>query len=287
MPTKAPVNEACSPRPPSSEMTEASSGGPAGCHSSLRRRKRRWRSPAGPWRHGRGREELLGRAVDLDGEVDGAVGDRSRRVEGEGELPSGQSPGQDRMVRRGAEGRVVADGEEVELVPVVVGREARRLLVGVGPKGGEPGFGAAVVLLAARDEGLLEPGADRLAGVEAERLAGQGENPLRGRGAKPLEVRRQRRAGEAVLDRAVGLGLGGAGGAGPRRRGRGRRGRDGASRPRPRCRAGARSRGRAGCGACRGAGGCRGACGRQGRRGSRRSGRGRRAGAAHRGRPSR
>ena len=47
--------------------------------------------------------------------------------------------------------------------------------------------------------------------MQAQGVAGQGEEALGVGGAEPLEVGGQRRAVEAVLDRAVGLGLGGAG----------------------------------------------------------------------------
>ena len=110
-------------------------------------------------------EEALGGAGDLDGEVDGAVGERDRALEREGEAAVGPVAGAGEDGEDAAEAGVVADGEEVELVAVVVGREAGGLLVGVGGEGREAGLGAVgEVLLAAGDQGLLEPAADRTRG---------------------------------------------------------------------------------------------------------------------------
>ena len=194
-PTKAPVKEPCSPRPPSSEMTLASSSGPAGCHSPPARQKKRCVAPS-----------------TSTARSSGPSGSGIGGCEREGEAAVGPVAGAGEDGEDAAEGGVVGDGEEVELAAVVVGREAGVLLVGVGGEGGEPGLGAvAQVLLAAGDQRLLEPAADRLAAREAQGLAGQGEEALGVGGAEPLEVLRQRRAVEAVLDRAVGLGVGRAG----------------------------------------------------------------------------
>ena len=219
----------------------------------------------------------------------GPSGSGTRRSSGKVRRPSGQSPGQLIIVSTRPSAGVVGDGEEVELVAVVVGREARRLLVGVGVEaraGSRRGSGSA--------PGGARPAPARTSCRSHSRpcrrsaVAGEGEDALGLGGAQPLELGRQRRAVEAVLDRAVGLGLGGAGRArAPRARARGRRARGGASRRRPRRSSGSRSRGRAGSGAGRAAGGRRGGCGRSGRPASRRSGRGRRAAAARRARPSR
>ena len=64
----------------------------------------------------------------------------------------------------------MGDGEEVELAAVVVGREPRGLLVGVGREGrGAGSRRGSGMLLPARDQRLLEPAADRLAAVQAQR----------------------------------------------------------------------------------------------------------------------
>ena len=109
MPTKAPVKEACSPRPASSEIRLASSSGPTGVQSPPVRQKKRWRA-----------------SVDLDGELDRAVGQRQRAVEREAQAAVGPVAGAAHHRQHAAEGGVVADGEEVELVAVVVGRRGRR-----------------------------------------------------------------------------------------------------------------------------------------------------------------
>ena len=204
MPTKAPVKEPCSPRPPSSEMTEASSAGPAGIHSPPVRKKNCCVASV----------TSTARSTGPSGSGIGGWSGKLRR-------PSGQSPGQERMVSTRPSGGVEADGEEVELGAVVVGREAGGLLVGVGGEGGEAGLGAVAEDAAGGGRPAPARTSEPIDSRPCRRraVAGQGEEALGVGGAQPLEVFGQRRAVEAVLDRAVGLGLGGAGRGGDLERG--------------------------------------------------------------------
>ena len=110
------MKEACSPRPPSSEITEASRGGPAGC----------------PFAAGALEEPLVG-AGDGDREVDGPSGRGTGGWSGKLELAVGPVAGAGEDGQDAA-GSVVGDGEKVELGAVVVGREAGGLLVVSGAK---------------------------------------------------------------------------------------------------------------------------------------------------------
>src|SRR5579863_2326697 len=144
-------------------------------------------------------------AIQRPGELEARVVDGNRKPD----RPLGRNP--DRGLKREAEApfRIIglaaedgqgparrfvpADRKAVELGAVVVGRQARGLLEGMRMEV-EFGLGAIdEMLLPARDQRLLEPGADRLARVEAQPAGsgGEGKDALRMRGPQPLEIKRQ------------------------------------------------------------------------------------------------
>lgn len=80
------------------------------------------------------------------------------------------------------------DQQRVVLVPVVVSRQPRRLLVGCWRQVDARLGAVAMVLLATRNECLFEPTANALAPGQNQFPIFDKENPLRIRCAKPLEI---------------------------------------------------------------------------------------------------
>src|SRR6185437_4016066 len=138
--------------------------------------------------------ELEARVVDGNREPDRSL----RRKRDRGSKREAEAPV--RIVAFAAEdgqrspGRLVpAEGEAMEFGSVVIGGQARAMLEGMGEEV-ELGLGAIdEMLLPARDERLLEPGADRFTRIYAQPAGtgGKRKDALWMRRSEPLEIERE------------------------------------------------------------------------------------------------